>query len=96
MRFSLITLAGALATTAVALPASVSHVVHEKRSSLSSWVARTDVKPNGSIRLPVRIGLTQSNLHLGHDILMDIADPSSQNYGKHWTAKQVSITSRSR
>ncbi|MCJ1404465.1 hypothetical protein MMC11_007690 [Xylographa trunciseda] len=89
MWFSLITLAGALAATAIALPTSVSHVIHEKRSSLSSWVPRTDVKPKGSIRLPVRIGLTQSNLDLGHDILMDIADPSSENYGKHWTAKQI-------
>ncbi|MCJ1386778.1 hypothetical protein MMC17_009905 [Xylographa soralifera] len=92
MRFSLVTLASVLAATAVALPASVSHVVHEKRSILSSWVARTDVKPDGSIILPVRIGLSQSNLDRGHDILMDIADPLSENYGKHWTAKQIADT----
>ncbi|MCJ1435182.1 hypothetical protein MMC27_004553 [Xylographa pallens] len=92
MQLSLITLACVLAATAVALPASVSYVVHEKRSMLSSWVARTDVKPNGRIILPVRIGLMQSNLDRGHDILMDIADPSSENYGKHWTAKQIADT----
>ena len=90
MRVSLTTLAGVLAATALALPTSISFAVHEKRSILSGWVARTDVKPDGRIVLPVRIGLTQSNLEHGHDILMDIADPSSKNYGKHWTAKQVS------
>ena len=90
MRFSAFALAGAVSCVVLALPASVPHVVHERRSPSSSWTPLTGVKPNKTIKLPVRIGLTQSNLDRGHDVLMDVSDPFSENYGKHWTAKQVS------
>jgi tripeptidyl-peptidase-1 len=40
--------------------------------------------------LPIRIGLSQQNLHRGHDLLMSISDPSSPNYGQHLTANEVS------
>lgn len=89
MRTVFTTLVGAVATLSVALPASVPHVVHEKRSAASSWSAISGAKPDGRTTLPVRIGLTQSNLDLGYDFLMDVADPSSKNYGKHWTTEQV-------
>ncbi|KAL9078122.1 MAG: hypothetical protein Q9157_002949 [Trypethelium eluteriae] len=39
--------------------------------------------------MPISIGLTQSNLDKGQDYLMDVSDPESINYGKHWTAQQI-------
>ena len=88
MRFTPFAIFGALAAGAAALPASVPYTVHERRGA-SSWFENTDVKPNGRINLPVRIGLTQNNLDRGHDLLMEVADPSSDKYGKHYTQKEV-------
>ena len=81
--------AAAFATVASALPTSANHVVHEKRSGSSSWAPMQGTKPDGRITLPVRIGLTESNLHLGEDILMDVSNPDSEKYGKHLTAEEV-------
>ena len=92
MRFSFLTVIGTLAASTVALPASTPHVVHERRSGASSWSEVARIKPDGRITLPVRIGVTQNNLDKGHDFLMDVSDPSSKNYGKHWTVEQVSIS----
>jgi tripeptidyl-peptidase-1 len=53
----------AIAALSKAAPASMKHVMHEKRQNPSSdWikVAR------------MRIGLTQSNLDKGHDLLMEV------------------------
>ncbi|KAI0884159.1 Pro-kumamolisin, activation domain-containing protein [Annulohypoxylon maeteangense] len=61
---------------------------HEKRdASPISWSKRTAVDP--SAILPMRIGLKQSNLQRGHDLLMDVSRPDSLNYGKYYTAAQV-------
>lgn len=81
--------AAAFAAVATALPTSPSHVVHEKRSGSSSWSPMQDAKPDGRITLPVRIGLTESNLHRGDEILMEVSDPASKKYGKHLTAEEV-------
>ena len=89
--------AAAFATLSNALPTSANHVVHEKRSgSSSSWSPMQGVKPDRRITLPVRIGLTESNLHRGHDILMDVSDPTSDKYGKHLTTEEVRRPSRHR
>ncbi|MCJ1325415.1 hypothetical protein MMC10_002078 [Thelotrema lepadinum] len=42
--------------------------------------------------MPVRIGLSGSNLERGYEYLMDVADPASPNYGRHWTPEEVSQT----
>lgn len=74
--------------TAIAIAVPQNHVVHEESAVLSSrWVKRDRVQPHS--KLPVRIGLAQSNLDKAHDHLMDISDPASPNYGKHWTAQEV-------
>ena len=39
--------------------------------------------------LPVRIALAQSNLDDGEHLLLDVSNPQSPNYGKHWTAEEV-------
>jgi tripeptidyl-peptidase-1 len=61
-----------LAVTALAAPApSKRHVVHERRDALPrSWNEPRRV--DGQTKLPVRIGLTQSNVDAGHDMLMDM------------------------
>ena len=81
--------AAAFSTIIAALPASVNHVVHEKRSGSSAWSPMQGAKPDGRITLPVRIGLTESNLDQGDAILMGVSDPTSEKYGKHLTAEQV-------
>lgn len=59
------------AAVCFAVPAPVSHIVHEKRDFISpKWVKRGRLYSEST--LPVRIGLTQSNLHLGHEYLMDV------------------------
>lgn len=87
MLFSVIA-SSLLAVGAVATPLTTSHVVHEKRSALPhGWVRRGAV--NKREILPMRIALTQSNMDKGHDWLMDVSTPDSENYGKHWTAEDV-------
>jgi tripeptidyl-peptidase-1 len=77
-----------LSAFAVALPAPASHVVHEERDEIPSrWIKRDRVPAHA--KLPVRIGLTQSNLDNAHEHLFDVANPDSPNYGNHWTSEQV-------
>ena len=54
-----------------ALPASSSHIVHERRDSLHPRWLKRDRVPSHK-KLPMRIGLTQSNLDQAHDYLMDV------------------------
>ncbi|KAI9838619.1 MAG: hypothetical protein M1819_004933 [Sarea resinae] len=87
MWFSSVLTVGFLALSALASPAA-RHVVHEKRSSAPpGW--RKHTKLNGDTVLPVKIALTQQNLHRGDEFLMDVSHPDSPNFGKHWSAKQV-------
>ncbi|KAL9110497.1 MAG: hypothetical protein Q9227_005041 [Pyrenula ochraceoflavens] len=81
-------LASALAGYATALPSSSSHLVHEKRVT-TSWQPVDGARPDNRILLPVRIGLTQSNLDEGHDLLMGVSDPKSEKYGKHWKLEDI-------
>ena len=68
LRAVLLFLAAALRVAAA--PTS-SHVLHEKRQIAPlHWEKRGRVDP--SIVLPVRIGLTQSNLDLGPDLLNEV------------------------
>ena len=74
--------------SALAASTPSSLLLHEKRNFVpAEWVKRS-VAPR-DMSLPVRIGISPRNIHLGHDLLMDISDPDSPNFGKHWTAKEV-------
>ncbi|KAI9701923.1 MAG: hypothetical protein M1836_001267 [Candelina mexicana] len=76
-----------IAASVIASPA-LRHAVHEKRGRLPvDWFKRS--RPEGHLILPMRVALTQSNLHRGEEFLMDVADPSSPNFGRHWNAKEV-------
>jgi tripeptidyl-peptidase-1 len=58
----------AIATLANAGPASVRHVLHEKREMpATDWVKGTRIE--GNAVLPMRIGLSQTNLEKGYDYL---------------------------
>ena len=71
-----------------ALKAPTHHVVHERRDVTSNkWIKRGH--PESRAVLPMRVGLTQSSLEDAHGHLMDVSDPTSPNYGKHWTSDQV-------
>ena len=70
MRFSIVPLVITFAVSAFAVPHPSNHVVHEKRQSTSSWAKRDRTHPDAV--LPMRIGLTQTNLDKGHDALMRV------------------------
>ncbi|EFW98614.1 alkaline serine protease [Grosmannia clavigera kw1407] len=65
------------------------HQLHERHAEhwSSAWTKRSKVS-SGKV-LPMRIGLTQSNLGAGHDRLMEISTPGSALYGKHMSAEEV-------
>ncbi|OBZ72773.1 Tripeptidyl-peptidase SED1, partial [Grifola frondosa] len=44
--------------------------------------------------LPLRIGLTQSNLESIEDYLLDVSHPESPNYGSHWSPAKVAAMFR--
>lgn len=85
---SLLTLAS-LWLTSLAAPHPAPHVIHEARDSLPPFWSKRHGSLNGDIKLPMRIGLTQSNLQKGHEILMDVSSPRSSNYGKHYSKEEV-------
>lgn len=61
----------ALAAGAMAVPTAHSYQLHERRDFIpKSWIEGK--KLDGHVSLPVRIGLTQSNLDYGHELLMDL------------------------
>lgn len=76
-----------LAVSAVASP-SDGRTVLEKRHDVSGEWARSGKAQHNRI-IPLRFALAQSNLDKGDAWLMDVAHPSSLNYGKHWTLDQV-------
>lgn len=54
-----------------AAPAPIKHVLHEKRETASQdWVKGARIERDAII--PMRIGLTQTNLEKGYDYLMDV------------------------
>jgi len=61
----------ALATFVNAAPAAFKHAVHEERSAPSKdWIKGARIE--GSAILPMRIGLTQNNLHQGEKLIMEV------------------------
>ena len=79
----------ALAATVIAAPTpSAEHVLHERRSLVpNAWTKGERV--HGEVKLPMRIGLTQSNLDKGPDYLNQVSDPKSAKYGKHFSVEEV-------
>ncbi|EPQ54887.1 subtilisin-like protein [Gloeophyllum trabeum ATCC 11539] len=65
------------------------YVVHEKRAAEPSpaWVQSRRLESDKI--LPMRFGLTQSNLDKVEDILMAVSHPHSADYGKHLSPTEV-------
>lgn len=77
-----------IAVSVLGSPQLSRRVLHEHRRSLpSGWSLHRRADPDAT--LPLSIALVQSNIHKLEDYLLDIADPESPNYGKHWTPAQV-------
>ncbi|TBU37252.1 subtilisin-like protein [Dichomitus squalens] len=80
-----------LASLAAAAP-SISRrnnlVVHERRAQEPrDWVLTRRLEP--SAVLPMRFGLTQSNLDKVEEMLMAVSHPDSPTYGQHYSVKEV-------
>ena len=58
----------------------------------AGWTLHRRADPNTNVL--VRISLVQPNLHDLDTYLLDVADPQSPNYGRHWTPQQVKDTFR--
>ncbi|KAJ5253111.1 hypothetical protein N7489_003521 [Penicillium chrysogenum] len=77
-----------LAASAMAVPTAHDYQLHERRDFIpESWVEGK--KLDGNVSLPVRIGLTQSNLDYGHELLMDLSNPHSSRYGQYLSVNEV-------
>jgi tripeptidyl-peptidase-1 len=71
MRFTVFAVATFVAAGVLSMPTTPdNHVIHEEKESIQGW--RKVSKLEGDVPLPVRIGLTQSNLHRGYELLMDV------------------------
>lgn len=77
----------ALSTALPSVPKS-RHVLHEKRSTGSTAWQKTDRVHSEAI-IPLRIGLSQGNLHTGMDRLMEVSHPESERYGQFYSAEEV-------
>lgn len=61
----------AVAALVNAAPAPIKHVLHEERTVLSrDWTKGARIEKSAVI--PMRIGLTQTNLDKGYDYLMEV------------------------
>ena len=86
-------LAAGVAVTApsvAALPAATDYVLHEKREhSTVNGLWKRGSRVDADAIIPLRIGLSQSNLHLGYDRLMEVSHPESASFGQHLSAEEV-------
>lgn len=93
MRFILLAFTAlvAISSASPAVPSSSRHVVHEKRNSVpAKWSKRSRMDPTA--KLPIRVGLKQRNLQRAHEYLDSVSNPSSKDYGKHWSIDDVTKT----
>lgn len=77
-----------LAIAVVAEPTLSPFVLHEKRHAIPvGWTEHR--KHESHAMLPLRFGLSQSNLESMDDFINDVSHPDSPNYGNHWSAHEV-------
>ncbi len=85
-----LSICAALIGAAFAVPSrrSSTHVLHEKRTvEPRNWELshRLDA---GKV-LPMRFGLTQSNVHRVEELLMEVSHPESERFGQHYTPEEI-------
>ena len=81
-------LAFAIASLAFPSQPHQARVTHERRSSSSSW-SRSPERPSSDLILPLKIGLTHTNIHRLTSVLDDISSPGSPRYGQHYNTNQL-------
>lgn len=87
MRALVYSLLFALSVAAAPSPRA-GHVLHEKRArDPIDWEQTRRLEAD--MVLPLRIGLSQTNLHRIEEILMSVSHPKSESYGKHLTQTEV-------
>lgn len=79
----------ALASVVHAAPSStIHHVVHERRAAEPlGWTLSRRLESHKV--LPMRFGLTQSNMDRIEEMLMSVSHPDSPTYGQHFSAAKV-------
>lgn len=83
---------GCLIASTFAIPTpSSDYVVHEQRAVIPFGWRRVE-RLNGSVILPLRIALVQTNLDKAEEYLMSVSDPTSEKYGKYWSAEEIANT----
>jgi tripeptidyl-peptidase-1 len=72
MRFHSLAAIAAFASATFAAPTInfQRHVLHERRAPSKNWIKSDRV--HSDVKLPMRIGLVQSNLDNGHELLMQV------------------------
>ena len=66
-----LTIVAVIATISNAAPAPIRHVLHEERHAPpTEWIKGARIESDAI--LPMRIGLSQTNLEKGHDFLMEV------------------------
>lgn len=74
-----------------ARPTTNAQVSFKKQTAANSrWEKQG--KASAAAMIPMTIALAQQNLEQGPQYLQDISDPTSANYGKHWSAQKVRET----
>jgi tripeptidyl-peptidase-1 len=69
--FLKVSVVAAIAALVNAVPAPIRHILHEERSNPSrDWSKGARIEKGAVI--PIRIGLTQTNLEKGYDYLMEV------------------------
>ncbi|OQN96583.1 hypothetical protein B0A48_17013 [Cryoendolithus antarcticus] len=90
MHFSTLGLAASFAATVLSLSTPSSHVLHEKcHAEPKKWVKLEPVAADA--RLPMRIGLAQSNIEngVGAQLLEEISHPAFPRYGQHLSGEEI-------
>lgn len=80
---------GTPAVAAAIVPRWGPAVVHERRVAHPGW--EDSHRLPAGVPVPLRIALTQQNLHALPDKLLAVADPESPTYGAHWSAADVAV-----
>ena len=84
---TLVAAAIAVSAEALAVP-NAPHALHEKRDTPTrNWMKRGAVARE--LKMPMRIGMKQSNLHRADALLAEISDPASSKYGQHYSADEI-------
>ena len=88
MRFSFLCFLAICTLVAAAPSRRGGYVVHESRAPEPVAWAKTRRLEAYNV-IPLRIGLTQQNMHQLQELLMSVSRPDSPTFGQHWSPERV-------